>query len=367
MLEIKNLYLQAGDFQVEQINFAVSVGACHALVGETGSGKTLILETVAGLRKAKSGNIYWLERDITHLTPEQRKLAYVPQDLALFPHMTVRENIEYGLRMQRNFSSDKCAELEKLARNLGIHHLLERSIKNLSGGERQRTALARALAPGNTLLLLDEPFSALHEAMRRELWLLLKALQQQYGITILIVTHDMEEAFFLADSVTFIAGGKNIQSGEKAEVYRHPVNVKAAKFFGVQNLFPAEVISHSVEKMELACPALGLPLQVGNKNTEQLLEKTTVTIGIRAENIAVTADDSADRDVIAPNQLICIVKQVHPKRNGVLLLLKPLRGTTADFLEVDVTTGMLGQETKAAVGQRLRVSLSPEQIFLFAD
>ncbi|MBP2640490.1 MAG: hypothetical protein H6Q66_1441 [Firmicutes bacterium] len=123
----------------------------------------------------------------------------------------------------------------------------------------------------------------------------------------------------------------------------------------------------SVEKMELACPALGLPLQVGNKNTEQLLEKTTVTIGIRAENIAVTADDSADRDVIAPNQLICIVKQVHPKRNGVLLLLKPLRGTTADFLEVDVTTGMLGQETKAAVGQRLRVSLSPEQIFLFAD
>ena len=190
MLEIKNLYLQAGDFQVEQINFAVSVGACHALVGETGSGKTLILETVAGLRKAKSGNIYWLERDITHLTPEQRKLAYVPQDLALFPHMTVRENIEYGLRMQRNFSSDKCAELEKLARNLGIHHLLERSIKNLSGGERQRTALARALAPGNTLLLLDEPFSALHEAMRRELWLLLKALQQQYGITILIVTHD---------------------------------------------------------------------------------------------------------------------------------------------------------------------------------
>ncbi len=365
MLEIKNLYLQAGDFQVGPINFAVPVGACHALVGETGSGKTLILETVAGLRKAQSGSIHWLGREITHLTPEQRKLAYVPQDLALFPHMTVRENIEYGLRMQRNVSADKFAELEKLTCSLGIHHLLERSIKNLSGGERQRTALARALAPGNTLLLLDEPFSALHEAMRRELWILLKTLQQQYGITILIVTHDMEEAFFLADSVTFIAGGKMIQSGEKATVYQYPVNVKAAKFFGVQNLFPAEIISRSNEQMELACPALGLTLQAGNM--EQVVERTTVTVGIRAEHIVVTADDSTDRDPLAPNRFICVVKHVHQKRNGVLLLLQPLRGTTAELLEIDVATGMLGQETKIAAGQRVMVSLPPEQIYLFAD
>jgi len=368
MLEIKNLCLQAGDFQVDQINFAVSAGNCHALVGATGSGKTLVLETVAGLRKVQSGSIHWAGRDITHLTPEQRKLAYVPQDLALFPHMTVRGNIEYGLRMQRNFSSDKYAELAKLTHGLGINHLLERSIKNLSGGERQRTALARALAPGNKLLLLDEPFSALHEAMRRELWLLLKTLQQQYGITILIVTHDMEEAFFLANSVTFIAGGKIIQSGEKVEVYRHPVNVEAAKFFGIQNLFPAEVTDESSERVTLTCPALGTILQVYNSDTEQLPAKTAVTVGIRAENIAVTADFSLERGPLAPNQLICVVKHVHQKRNGLILLLQPFGvGDVSGLMEVDLATSMLNQETKISAGQKVMVSLSPEHLFLFAD
>lgn len=368
MLEIKELGLQAGSFQVNKISFAVPAGGCHALVGTTGSGKTLVLETVAGLRKAQAGSIYWLNRDITVLPPEQRELAYVPQDLALFPHMTVRENIEYGLRMRKHHSPEKHSEVDKLIHYLGISHLLDRSIHNLSGGERQRTALARALVPGNKLLLLDEPFSALHEAMRKELWLLLKTLQQQYGITVLIVTHDMEEAFILADSVTFIARGTMVQSGDKQQVYRCPVNVEAAKFFGVQNLFPAEVVDLTPDSLNLFCPSLGIVLQADSRYWTQLLPKPAVTVGIRAENIIVKADATMDRagSVPALNQAVCTIKHIHQRRNGLILLLQPANGAGECILEADIATDSLDQVSEFSVGQKVVISLPAEQFLLFA-
>ncbi|MDT8900342.1 ABC transporter ATP-binding protein [Anaeroselena agilis] len=370
MLDIQTLCLRAGSFEAKQISFSVPVGGCHALVGATGSGKTLVLETIAGLRKAQSGRIYWFGQDITTLPPEQRKLAYVPQDLALFPHMTVRENIEYGLRMQKNLSSGKHAEIDKLAHSLGISHLLDRSTKNLSGGERQRTALSRALAPGNKLLLLDEPFSALHEAMRRELWLLLKTLQQQYGITILIVTHDMEEAFFLADSVTFISRGSVVQSGNKHHVYQCPKNTEAAKFFGVQNLFSAEVVDLMADKVKLFCPSLGTTLHVTNTSSEQLQKKSAVTVGIRAENIVLKAESSVDESdhLVGANQFFCTVKHIYQKRKGKILLLQPSKGTKMEILlEADIAGDSFGKIPAFFVGQELLISLPAEQLFLFVD
>lgn len=370
MLDIDKLYLRAGSFETKPISFSVPTSGCHALVGATGSGKTLVLETVAGLRKAQAGNIYWLGKEITALPPEQRKLAYVPQDLALFPHMTVRQNIEYGLRMQKKDSPDNYAEIDKLTHALGISHLLDRSIKNLSGGERQRTALARALAPGNKLLLLDEPFSALHEAMRKELWLLLKTLQQQYGITILIVTHDMEEAFFLADSVTFISRGSVVQSGNKHHVYQCPKNTEAAKFFGVQNLFSAEVVDIMADKVKLFCPSLGTTLHVINTSSEQLQKKSAVTIGIRAENIVLNAESSAKESdhLVGSNQFFCKVKYIYQKINGQILLLQPSNGTEQEFLlKSDIAADRFCKIPNVSVGQELLLSLPIEKLFLFVD
>lgn len=368
MLDIDKLCIRAGSFEAKQISFSVSKGGCHALVGATGSGKTLILETIAGLRKTQSGNIYWLGQDITFLPPEQRKLAYVPQDLALFPHMTVRENIEYGLRMQKNNFSNKNAIIDKLAYALGISHLLDRSIQNLSGGERQRTALARALAPGSKLLLLDEPFSALHEAMRKELWLLLKTLQQQYAITILIVTHDMEEAFFLADTVTFIARGSVVQSGDKQQVYLCPKNVETAKFFGVQNLFPAEVIKMAADKAELSCPCLSIKLQVDYYDLNDLHEGNSVTVGIRSEDMLVKSESlDTSSDQPDANQIVCTVKHIYPKRIGQILLLQPDYATTDFLFEADILTEQPASISEVFVGQKLRVTLPKEHLFLLID
>lgn len=370
MLEITQLCLQAGGFQVDRVSITVAAGSCHALVGETGSGKTLVLETVAGLRRARSGVIHWLGRDITLLPPEQRRLAYVPQDLALFPHMTVRENIEYGLRMQHHIPEETFAGLGTLTRDLGISHLLERSTRNLSGGERQRVALARALAPGATLLLLDEPFSALHEAMRKELWLLLKTLQSQLGITILLVTHDMEEAFFLADSVTFVSHGRVVQSGEKREVYSNPVNVEAAKFFGVQNWFPAEVVGATSDRVRLSCSGLGTTLEVMNRGAEPWQRKSSLFIGIRAEDVIVNEGPFIEgtENPSGSNSVLCTVQHIYPKRNGQILLVQPVeKKGRENLMKADVAGDRPDLMRAGSIGQEVMITLPAESLFVFAE
>lgn len=363
MLEIRELCLQAGSFQVARVNVSAAAGTCHALVGETGSGKTLVLETVAGLRRAKSGSIRWQERDITNLPPEARRLGYVPQDLALFPHMTVRQNIEYGLRLRQDDCAERYAELEKLTRALGIRHLLERSILNLSGGERQRIALARALAPGNTLLLLDEPFSALHEALRRELWLLLKSLQDQFAITILLVTHDMEEAYFLADSVSFIAGGKIVQSGDKQAVYRYPATVEAARFFGMQNLFAAEVIEASAasgDQLLVHCPDLNTTLRVRCVDAAKWSKRSRVVLGIRDKDIDVAAGPGGE------NPLLCKVIGCFAKRDGQILLVQPLScGEPDASIKLELADLPSQQAAAWGVGQEIWLTLPAEKVFVF--
>lgn len=370
MLEITQLCLQAGGFQVDRVSVAVTAGSCHALVGETGSGKTLVLETVAGLRRAQSGSIHWLGREITHLPPEAKRLAYVPQDLALFPHMTVRQNIEYGLRLRNHTPGDTYAEMDKLIHALGISHLLDRSTRNLSGGERQRIALARALAPGATLLLLDEPFSALHEALRKELWLLLKNLQQQFGITILLVTHDMEEAFFLADSVTFIARGRVVQSGDKREVYSYPVNVESARFFGVQNIFPAEVLDRTSDRVRLSCSGLGMTLEAMILGPERWQGKSAVAVGIRAEDVIVQDGSLIEggESSLVGNTVLCVVKYIYPQRTGQILLLQPVAEAGKESLvKVNVADEKLGLIRNSFIGQQLQITLPAENLFVFRD
>ena len=361
MLEIRELCLQAGNFQVERINLVAAAGTCHALVGETGSGKTLVLEAVAGLRRAKSGSIRWLGREIGNLPPEARRLAYVPQDLALFPHLTVRQNIEYGLRLKQSDCADRYEELEKLTLALGIRHLLERFPRNLSGGERQRVALARALAPGNTLLLLDEPFSALHEAMRQELWLLLKTLQEKFGITILLVTHDMEEAYFLSDSVSFISCGRIVQSGDKQEVYRYPATVEAAKFFGVQNLYAANVVGQvDDDRVELFCAALGTKLLAQVGSLPRLQDGSAVMVGMRAENIFVNAR------LGSANSVACRIRSIYSTRTGQVLLVHPMAATGAEvLLKVEIDGAGWGEDGEKKPGDKISVALPQDRLFVF--
>ena len=207
MIRFENISWSAGTFALSGVSFIVPQGSYAVLMGRSGSGKTSLLELLCGLRFPSSGAIWIGDREITNLTPGERGIGYVPQDGALFPTMTVRENIGFALRIRRESGSGSRAAVESLAERLGIAGVLDRKPQHLSGGERQRVALARALAATPTVLVLDEPLSALDEELREDLARLLKEIQRDLKLTTLHVTHHRQEAAQLADHVLRLEHG----------------------------------------------------------------------------------------------------------------------------------------------------------------
>ena len=207
MIRFENISWSAGTFALSGVSFIVPQGSYAVLMGRSGSGKTSLLELLCGLRFPSSGAIWIGDREITNLTPGERGIGYVPQDGALFPTMTVRENIGFAPRIRGESDPDSCAAVEQLAERLGIAGVLDRRPQHLSGGERQRVALARALAARPAVLVLDEPLSALDEELREDLARLLKEIQRDLKLTTLHVTHHRQEAAQLADHVLLLENG----------------------------------------------------------------------------------------------------------------------------------------------------------------
>lgn len=199
MIRFDNLSWHAGTFRLEGISFTVPAGSYAVLMGKTGCGKTTLLEILCGLRQPAGGRVFIGERDVTELPPGERGIGYVPQDGAMFPTMTVREQIGFALAIRKRPVEEIAARVKELGEHLGVAHLLDRLPQNLSGGERQRVALGRALAAKPSVLLLDEPLSALDEELRDDLATLLKRVQRELGITALHITHSRREAEQLAD------------------------------------------------------------------------------------------------------------------------------------------------------------------------
>jgi ABC-type sugar transport system ATPase subunit len=201
MIRLENIHFQTGDFAFSDLNLCVPTGAYGILMGKTGGGKTTLLELVCGLRQPHSGRIWIGDKDVTFLPPGNRGLGYVPQDGALFPTLTVREQLGFALSIRKRPASEIEARVTELATAIGITSLLNRLPEGLSGGEKQRVALGRALAANPAVLLLDEPLSALDEETRAELMPLLKRIQRKAGVTVLHVTHHRLEAEHLADAI----------------------------------------------------------------------------------------------------------------------------------------------------------------------
>jgi molybdate/tungstate transport system ATP-binding protein len=205
MIAVSNLCMTAGSFRLENISFDVAEGSHAVLMGPSGAGKTTTLEALCGLRRIESGSIVIAGRDITALPPAERGIGFVPQDGALFPHLTVRENAGFALRVKKWEREKITARVDELADELGITPLLNRPVGGLSGGEKQRVALARAMASHPRVLLLDEPFSALDSASRQSLRESLQTLRRHDGVTILHVTHDAADAESLATQIIHLS------------------------------------------------------------------------------------------------------------------------------------------------------------------
>ncbi|MCE3016654.1 MAG: ABC transporter ATP-binding protein [Pirellula sp.] len=200
MIELIDVAIRIGDFSLNKISLRVEDGQYAVLMGKTGSGKTTILEAICGLRRVQSGRIMIDGQDVTRWAPADRNIGYVPQDLALFPSLSVKEHLEFGMRLRRMSSGHIAKKSQELANWLEISHLMARKPKGLSGGESQRVALGRAIAFGPALLLLDEPLSALDAATRVSVQGLLREVNKRTGISVLHVTHNQEEADSLADT-----------------------------------------------------------------------------------------------------------------------------------------------------------------------
>jgi molybdate/tungstate transport system ATP-binding protein len=237
MIEIRDLVAHYGSFSLRDLTLTIAEGECFVLLGPSGAGKTLFLETVLGIKPPDRGRILLDGRDIGHTPPEERGFSYLPQDLALFPHLSVRRNIVFGLAVRHTPAAVIEERTRRVAGLLGIEHLLQRrSIRGLSGGEKQRVALARALVVEPRVLFLDEPFSALDPATRRQLHSEFRTVWRQLGLTTILVTHDLDEAMALADKLAVLMAGRIRQTGPAAEVFERPADLAMARFLLLDNI-----------------------------------------------------------------------------------------------------------------------------------
>lgn len=224
MIGIKNLNFNIGAFSLKDITLQVMKGEYFVLMGPNGSGKTLFLECICGLRRLKKGSVELNNQDMTYCDPSERNIGYVPQDYALIPFKTVEQNIAFGLEARNLEREYILAEVNKVMNFLNIVHLKQRLPDSLSGGERQKTALGRALAIKPDILLLDEPLSALDETVRDELCYGLKKIQRESGVTIIHVCHNFSELLCVADRVGILSQGELVQAGSLEEILRNPGN-----------------------------------------------------------------------------------------------------------------------------------------------
>ena len=222
MIEFQKVCIRAGDFQLNDVSFEISSGQYAVLMGRTGRGKTTILESLCGLRRVQSGTIMIRGMDVTDWPPADREIGYVPQDLALFPTLSVAEHLQFALRLRRFQATQIDRRVNELAEMLGITHLLKRQIEGLSGGESQRVALGRALSFRPSVLLLDEPLSALDSETREEIQTLLRTLTENTGVTTLHITHNAAEATALADRRFHISAGQVIEEAVNPEQQSKP-------------------------------------------------------------------------------------------------------------------------------------------------
>lgn len=277
MIRTQNLFYTIGDFTLSDFNISIDKGQYFVLLGPAGSGKSVALECLCGIRRPTSGNVYLDEKNVTVFPPRRRNIGYVPQDYALFKHLSVKDNIAFGLRIKGIDKSQRIKQTQQIAEQLGIANLLKRRTHGLSGGEKQRTALARALVMEPKVLLLDEPVCALDEARRQQVCSLLRKIANDFKLTVIHVSHNLEEAFSVADKAAILQNGKLQQTGTCDQLLRSPETEFVAQFMRCTNIFSCPTAGNhgNTTKVTLGNTNLIIPGQ----------HKDSVKLMIRPENI----------------------------------------------------------------------------------
>jgi putrescine transport system ATP-binding protein len=275
---------------VDDVSLSIERGAFFALLGPSGCGKTTLLRMLAGFEQPDRGRILIDGADVAGVPPYARPTNMMFQSYALFPHMTVAENVGFGLRQERLPRATIETRVAAMLDLVQLRHLSARKPQQLSGGERQRVALARALAKEPKLLLLDEPLAALDRKLREETRLELVRIQHRVGITFLVVTHDQEEAMGMASRMAVMSRGRVVQVGTPADIYERPSGRFVADFIGGVNLFEGRVAEVRGDQASVDCPELGQRLAVTGNG---VAIGAAVAIAVRPERLALSAVPSA--------------------------------------------------------------------------
>ena len=246
-LQIKDLNIIFDDFTIKNFSLSLAKETFFVLLGPSGSGKTTLINAIAGFCSINSGVILLNHKNLEKLPPHQRNIGVVFQDFALFPHLNVFDNIAFSLKIKKKSAFEIQTKVEQLLNIIGLNNYQKRHINELSGGEKQRIALARTLAAEPELILFDEPLSSIDEAFRFKLREMIKTIHQELKFTAIYVTHDHEEAFYLADDIGIMINGNLLSWGEKNELYNNPREIAVAKFLGYKNIFQGKIVCQNQE------------------------------------------------------------------------------------------------------------------------
>jgi putative spermidine/putrescine transport system ATP-binding protein len=340
-LSLNAVTKQFGPFTaVDQVQLTVPHGTFVCMLGPSGCGKTTLLRMIAGLDLPTGGEIVLDGQDITRMPTHKRNLGMVFQSLALFPHLTVGENIAYPLRIRGVGREEQMKRVQELLAMIHLTGYADRPVNKLSGGQRQRVAIARALAISPKLFLLDEPLSALDAKLREAMQVELRKLQQQLGITTIVVTHDQREAMTMADTVVVMNGGKIRQAASPIEIYRRPADRFVADFIGSTNLLPLSV--QEGKTLVLGQPVSGIAAPAG---------QSSCSLSVRPEDITL----------LAPGE---------GRLTGRVTFIRDLGGMIETFLDVAgtevIAVSTPRERPVVSVGQEVGVAIDPESAVVLA-
>ena len=301
MIEFRDVHKYYGDYHaLRGITANIRAGEFFSLLGPSGCGKTTLLRTIAGFEGISSGVVLLDGKDMANVPANKRPTNMVFQSYAIFPHLSVEQNVGFGLRRDPRPASDKAKAVEEALEMVGLKGYGKRAAHALSGGQRQRVALARALILKPKVLLLDEPLSALDKKMREQMQMELIRLQRQVGITFVLVTHDQEEALVMSDRIAVMFEGEITQLADPETLYRRPNSRKVADFIGTMNFVPAQITSEIGDVVEVDAKGFGKV----TLHAEQCMGSATATgasVGFRPETLTILFDGqtASDRETMA--------------------------------------------------------------------
>jgi ABC-type Fe3+/spermidine/putrescine transport system ATPase subunit len=358
-LRIESLNVRLGEFSLKDVELSCAKGEYHVLLGPTGSGKSSLLKCILGFHTLGGGRIHLDGTDITNELPERRRMGYVPQDYALFPHLDVEENLRFGLVPRKIPAEQANSLVDRLCAVLKIEDLRRRKVQHLSGGERQKVAIGRALGTQPKMMLLDEPFSSIDEGARRGLWLELKRVIGEVGITTLHVTHNLDEAYSLGQRQSVMIDGALVQSGDTREIFERPANENVARYFNYTNLFEGVAEEH----------AGGTRVDLGHFGVQvgaRVAAGRRVKVCVRQQDIRIIKEGEGIKDSLKRNVFPGEIASLIPLREEYVMWFK-IEGSPKRYdLEARFPVHMEGRHGLHE-GKRIKVALWEPMIMLFAE